>query len=277
MHYNKQLITEEMGIRKYPEYLYHYTSIESLALILKSSKLRFSRLDCVNDPLEAKASDIERAETTVFVSCWTSQHVESIPLWRMYTKNMDGVRIKMPIDLFEGRRMPDYHDDGGAITYLHLKSYTIRRKDYDSTGNGAIVGPNKIFYTNDAKYYDLKCIGETEWKGRTIKVFEPYDLGMFKRVEWEFEQEWRYKITYYMYPGLLLDEESLRPNELDFVNNEILDGFVDVPLDPSALKEIEVTLGPLASEAEHTLVESILKTYIGSVNIHKSNITIRKL
>ena len=35
-----------------PNYLYHYTSLEVLILILKEGKIRFKRLDKVNDPTE---------------------------------------------------------------------------------------------------------------------------------------------------------------------------------------------------------------------------------
>ena len=37
--------------------LYHYTSIENLALILKSQNIRFTRLDCVDDMEESVMYD----------------------------------------------------------------------------------------------------------------------------------------------------------------------------------------------------------------------------
>ena len=35
-------------------------------------------------------------EKFVYVSCWTEDSEESIPLWNLYTPNMHGVRIRMP-------------------------------------------------------------------------------------------------------------------------------------------------------------------------------------
>lgn len=52
--------------------LYHYTSIETLALILKHKTIRFSRLDRVDDPDEYsfKEDGITPAHYC-YVSCWT--------------------------------------------------------------------------------------------------------------------------------------------------------------------------------------------------------------
>src|SRR6056297_1065748 len=133
MYYTTDFISNIMGVKELPDYLYHYTSIEVLEKILKNSTLRFSRLDQVNDPMEVKASDIKKAETTIFISCWTDQTEEITTLWERYTKGEFGVRIKMPINMFEGRRCPDYHEIGGAINYLKYKSYSFQRRGYESS------------------------------------------------------------------------------------------------------------------------------------------------
>ena len=44
----------EMYNKELPEYLYHYTSLETLSLILESNKIRLNRLDKVNDLQEAR-------------------------------------------------------------------------------------------------------------------------------------------------------------------------------------------------------------------------------
>jgi len=45
MFYTRQFIEDTLRVDRLPEYLYHYTSIETFALILNSQRLRFSRLD----------------------------------------------------------------------------------------------------------------------------------------------------------------------------------------------------------------------------------------
>ena len=78
------------------DYLYHYTSIETLALILKNNTLCFNNLLNVDDSEEAETFDMGKFGRFVYVSCWTSDEQESIPLWNLYTPDMHGVRIRLP-------------------------------------------------------------------------------------------------------------------------------------------------------------------------------------
>ena len=101
-------------------YLYHYTSIENLALILKNKTIRFTRLDCVDDVEESSVYEntVPMGKYT-FVSCWTESEEESIPLWNMYTPQMRGVRIKMnSSDLFFKYKIEPgtYLTSGGSVT-----------------------------------------------------------------------------------------------------------------------------------------------------------------
>lgn len=63
--------------------IYHYTSIQTLALILKSRSIRFNRLDFVDDleesayPSGNKGLNLNLAKF-VYVSCWSNY---SAPLW----------------------------------------------------------------------------------------------------------------------------------------------------------------------------------------------------
>ena len=48
------------------EYLYHYTSLESLALILKNRTIRLNPLDKMDDIQEQKTADIENIRKICF-------------------------------------------------------------------------------------------------------------------------------------------------------------------------------------------------------------------
>ena len=82
--------------------IYHYTTIETLALILKNKTIRFSRLDTLNDQEEGHITscgiDVGRL---AYVSCWTENPKEAIPLWRIYGKNSMGIRIALEKDMFK--------------------------------------------------------------------------------------------------------------------------------------------------------------------------------
>lgn len=50
------------------EYLYHYTSIENLALILKNRTIRLNTLDKMDDLQEQKTRDVQNFGKFFFVS-----------------------------------------------------------------------------------------------------------------------------------------------------------------------------------------------------------------
>ena len=66
------------------EYLYHYTNIESLALILKNRTIRFNSLDRMDDLQEKESADVKNIGQFCFITSWTSENTESIPMWNMY-------------------------------------------------------------------------------------------------------------------------------------------------------------------------------------------------
>ena len=77
------------------EYLYHYTNLSFLAMILKTKTLRLNSLKNTDDAEEVKTKNSEFLGKYCFVSSWTDDENESIPLWNLYTYNMTGIRIKM--------------------------------------------------------------------------------------------------------------------------------------------------------------------------------------
>ena len=83
-----------------PDVLYHYTSVESLAMILSTKTFRLSPLSALDDLQEEKAEDVTKIGRTIFVSCWTDDYKESIPMWNMYSKMESGVRLKAKTNLF---------------------------------------------------------------------------------------------------------------------------------------------------------------------------------
>jgi len=81
--------------------IFHYTSIGSLALILQSQKIRFTRLDKFDDVIEAQTHGGVGFGKYFFASCWTQVETESIAQWSMYGNGMEGVRIELPVRPFK--------------------------------------------------------------------------------------------------------------------------------------------------------------------------------
>lgn len=249
-------------MNKYPEYLFHYTSIESLCLILRSKSLKFSRLDKVDDLDEANTKNFPYAKSFVFVSCWTSEGNESLPLWKMYSSDMKGVRIRLPVNMFKGRYLPDCEVASYPIISVDQSIY-VKRNNLNYSCQ--LIGPHQITYDPEA-LNNNDCFIENE--DGTVEV-DLLHLGSSKRMAWSFESEWRFKIIGMPFEG--------KWKKQDF------DQFKDIPtceslfvnLDPSALSEIIVQLGPRATLAESEIVELLLKNYAPGAKLCDSSINIR--
>lgn len=261
-----------MGIDELPSALYQYTSVDSLQSILESRTLRFSRLDTVNDPEEAMAADVPLAATSVFVSCWSGTQTEQIPMWSMYGHNFGGVRIKLPANMFAGRKEPIVFEKGGAL--LTVDSwYSISRKSPAMTTNGcAIIGPNKVYYSNDPAYRNGKLV----YRDAGSAHFYPYDLGMVKGTEWSYEQEWRFKIAALNFETQFPDDDYLNQVTLNFAEYPIKSSALFIPLDQTAFDELEVTLGPkVADAAAIHEVERMLLAHAPKAILSQSQVRIR--
>ena len=228
-----------------PQTLYHYTSLETLALILTNKSLCFNTLLNVDDIEEAETSDMGLLGKYVYVSCWTDEAAESIPMWQLYTPNMHGVRIQLPVFPFK-----EHHYKAGELHFKeNTTSYIDLKKVFDD--NKASICGNypelvQITYTTDKTLLhprtkfgdsldDFKSVlgnGSTgKQQSKTTIRFK--ELGRYKNVDWQFQKEWRYwlfmaplgigtssqvtpKTTVDLY-SLLQDKDARPPYERFFV------------------------------------------------------------
>jgi hypothetical protein len=269
--YTDDFMHDVMGIRGLPDVLYHYTSIETLALILANKTLRFSRLDTVNDPEEASASDLPNAATLVFASCWTAQSRESLAMWRMYTPSMQGVRIALPNNPFKGRHKPTIFEKGGAMQRID-SAITINR-EYDGPGiiSYSITGPNKIYYTDESEYRYRRCL----WDEGDRWSVQLHDLGMVKNTYWAFEEEWRYKILASTSEGILSHPDPVSHPVFDLVRFPVSEKAVFAKLDESCIDGVQVLLGPCVNAGQEVLVKALLSEYAPSSTLRRSEIRVR--
>ena len=62
------------------DFLYHYTNIETLALILSNHTFRFRSLDQMDDLQEKETSDLKNVGQFCFISSWTDDSTERVYL-----------------------------------------------------------------------------------------------------------------------------------------------------------------------------------------------------
>jgi hypothetical protein len=251
--------------------LYHYTSIDTLALIFKNKTIRFNRLDRVNDPQEALSKEYRKLQKIVFVSCWTDNKVESIPLWKIYA-GLNGVRISMPILMFQGRNDNHKSTNDDRLYRFHLEVPHCEIKGHQGNSGyycevGLIGGPTRIRYVKNEELYLNNIYPDEAYIKNDFRF-----VGTIKSEDWSFEKEVRFRT--FGVAEYTTDREDMSPETLSelIIDTE----FVDIPLDNSALDEMEILLGPKISDGEHLLIESLRDKYAQNAKIYLSNIKINR-
>lgn len=277
-----------------PDFLYHYTSIDGLAHILKSKQIRFSRLDLLDDANEGQSKDSVDWRKYYFVSCWTADDEESIPLWHMYTPEMKGVRLKLPTKIFKSHEI----NLSEVPKFIHLADTTkapegsnirvISYMPYDVLhGEDYFVMPNffndetwplRVEYTNDEALLNQDLIGYNEHLQMTS--INSFEVAKYKKEVWSFQDEWRFRICCFnAAPRSLKDEMSendyydLMVKELSTLGRGISQQYFFMDIDDSAFNSLEISLGPKLELAQEVIVDALVKTYCPTANVTKSTLS----
>ena len=262
------------------DYLYHYTSLETLALILNNRTICFNNLMNVDDPEEAETGDMGQFGKYMYVSCWTSEEEESIPMWGMYTGDMMGVRIRMPVNPFK-----QYHFQKGEL-YLEndVNTFIDLRQIYEDNKISITADQPKLIevkYTNDENkifpqvrfcsqegdvesYLNCREMNDLEGMKEVIYSFE--NLGRYKRENWKFQKEWRYTITCSPMgmkelspPTLKKQQELIR--RLEDRERKAAYNRIFLEIDEVAFNKMEILFGPKMNEGQKILAKAILEKY----------------
>lgn len=261
--------------------LYHYTTIENLALILSSKKIRFNRLDHFDDIDEGRIESCGRKlGQYFFASCWTRVAEESIPLWKMYTNDGVGVRLSVSYDMFCDYPIPD-------DPYNIIKNVGIRMSKIPTNevwGTGKIIIPvimenngflKDIVYTDNAIEETRRCLNICTMDNKTNFNFSYDKIGTYKNKRWAFEEESRFIIP--IFPVDMRGIISKRDwNNLmgytiyNNVKNDIEEYYLRMKDD--VINNIKVTLSPKAGKEHLIIVQSLLKQYTNAGTVEYSHL-----
>jgi hypothetical protein len=266
------------------EYLYHYTNIETLALILKNQTIRFNSLNKMDDLQEQQTADIKNIGQFCYISSWTDDSVESIPMWNMYASLNLGVRIKLrknPFKIYNNTAedlskvigIPVKDESNGQPLQSIIPISEMFKKGFYSAQAMSKELLIKVKYTdNKEKLYPRLLLENDEQF--TIALGE---LGKYKNLHWEFQNEWRY-ILIIVPLNLNLPFEALAPN-FQLVANNIRCGtekqpfpYYDMYLSDEAFREMEITLSPRISAGSEIIVKSLIEKYNPSASITQSHL-----
>lgn len=261
--------------------LYHYTSIDALAMILKNRTIRFNRLDKVDDIEEASMfEDTIPMGKYVFVSCWTNDAEESIPLWKMYTPSMKGVRISLDIDMFDVKMtsIGDYPTALGVVSVAEdIQTYFSPQEQYTPHYFIAHLGEKQTSFFQEVNYVDdltnigkkAVCRESNESEFRTN--VNSHKVGTYKHKRWAFQKECRFVLTILpVAPGsdpvpCRIDAAMCNGQELPF-------SFYDMHLSAKVLQDMEITLSPCSTISDQIIVESLVWSLNPSAKVEKSHL-----
>jgi len=262
--------------------LYHYTNIETLALILKNKTIRLNSLDKMDDLMEGKASDLQNIGRFVYVSSWTEDDEESIPMWKMYSSLDRGIRIKLRKDPFKRYSVADEAHNNGFIMRGEDSgkySFLFPVKDMINvpfTTSAAMADTEsflyKVGYTNDESLLQPKVIDIDE---KTINI-RFNRLGRYKSKKWEFQNEWRY--LFWAVPLNSFDLGTVKENFGRVVKAIISDDLqppfdhYDLSIADEAFSEMAIMLGPTVPYGMEILVKSLVKEYNPSAKVVYSDL-----
>lgn len=262
------------------EYLYHYTSLETLALILSNKTICFNNLLNVDDIEEAETEDMGNFGKFVYVSCWTEDQEESIPLWNLYTPNMHGVRIKLPLFPFKKYRFSKgtYYLSEDVETYINMEKLYNEDEVCIVSSQPKLI---EVEYTNEKnklfpkirlescegalqKFLSAKNLSDI---GDTFNInYDLSNIGKFKRENWKFQKEWRYTIS--ISPIGMKESNPPSFEKQQNLLKKLEDRNLKVPyqrlfldLDEDALDKMEIVFGPRMTEAEKVMAKSLIKEY----------------
>lgn len=278
-----------------PDYLYHYTNVDKLAMILNEKKFRFSNLRYLDDIEEGRTGDKQQYTKYCFVSSWTDEKDESIPMWKMYSEKMDGVRIRLPSNLF-----PNYDITAGSILAQFLQAGLVAPQNVKNK-NGAenlVIAKSPVpshEYFNE-KYNFFPSVQGIELVkidySKEDDIVNPQlasvsdgqitvllgKLGKVKREYWKFQKEWRY--VFRVFPGSYVDlAGDFSGKKFAIINNycpELPDSVKTaffLKCDDKKFMDIEVTLGPKMNKGQRDIVRLLMDEYCPTAKMRESDLS----
>jgi len=207
-----------------PDYLYHYTNIEALALILKNKTIRFSPLNHMDDLQETESADVHNIGQIIY---------KSIILQLPFHDNSNGQPAKSLIPI----------------------SDMISKKFYCPEAFLGKENLYKVLYTADRD----KLLPRIVTGDKLQFALAIGNIGIYKNIKWKFQREWRYRLT--LCPIDFDKPYNEMQKEYTIMANKLRDGFdvqsvpyYDMKLDDHAFQNMEIVMSPRLNEANRTIL-----------------------
>ena len=262
------------------KHLYHYTTVESLALILNNKTMRFSSLENVDDLEEVEALDLKDYGKYWFIACYTQNEDEEIPIWNMYSGNGSGIRIRFEANIFDDlNKQKDDVSDEINKEFKDREKYDVEFENKPYNVDYTIVEEKicskilkeEICYIVDENGNHL--VDENE--NHIVAEMQTKDfscIGVCKRACWNFQKEVRYRL--HIEPK---NNEQLYQKQEKLPDLPIR--YYDMPIKESILNNAAITLGYNISAGNAVIVNMLVEKYNqenkANIIIDKSELKIR--
>lgn len=276
-----------------PAYLYQYTTMNSALAILENKTIRFSRLDSLNDLNEGCCGEYAHLKKYVYISSWSADDRESIPMWSLYGRKNnaldEGVRIKVPTNLFTFDENGNLANNlrlekilGGWNAVFDVKTKPIELSDFllrlqTKYGENAelfyskkVVGPVKIRYLNYRDYADKYTSVLKNGIVENLSTFFIEEIGFEKNDDWGYENEYRFWMSYPYLKEVCGLEEILK-RDIPLTKCD----FIDVCFNEKAISEMEIMLAPNFNVGLKDQFESRLKDLGFTKKLQYSELDVR--
>jgi len=210
-------------------------------------------------------------------------------LWNLYTPNMTGVRIKLPVNPFKTVKVDP---DGKHIKESYVTHPSLTNEKLSTHGcllnTPYLASLYQVQYTDDPDKLNRRVLTEKKPETKMVnsvkkisweKNISIKDVGVYKNMQWTFQKEYRYK--FFVVPWTMRDLELVKSYEdqarlIDRLETEKLKkDFFDLELDEHSMNDMEILIGPRANYAQKQIIESLINDLNPSANILESNLGIR--
>ena len=256
--------------------LYKYTTLESLALILRSKKIRLNPLTVMDDLQEAQSSDEIEYGKYVFISSWMDQPLESIAMWKLYSNMYSGVRIGLKENPFV-KYTVNKQDVERVYPSASLKGDSMDLiVPIEECFNGNYFVMNflydmcleKVEYTDNVELLSPQIFNISQ-QGIEMKSAQ---LGKYKNTYWEFQNEERYVLRFLPLDVKKITSESNAAQMVydAFMNKKSFIDYYDLEIRDDAFVSMEITLSPQFTMGNRILLEALIDKYNPNLKVHDS-------
>lgn len=265
--------------------IHHYTTVNTLALILRYQTLRFTRLDQFDDVTEGRSIGHFPLGARTFASCWSASQQESIPQWAMYGDAMKGVRISLrpdpfiwhPIDI-RWHEQFQFIDLQAPFSVEEMLSPNITLTPYPEMR--ATFG-RRVRYVPDVEIA-IESLYSALVPDHITFFGDLTEIAHFKPNSWAFQDEYRFVIA--AAPG---PETPYQGDPASYIQSRTewnrtgvnllrdIPGrtHVDIRLDPDALRSTQILVGPLAPAGTLEIVESLVSRFAEGATVGLSSLS----